>query len=142
MILKRKVSESINGMEKKCAERLAQIEKGNYAQPLTDDGYQSILKYAVCFFKKGGMVRKSKEQEAYERKRINQKKEELHTGKTQKNLKNFAFSHPFWQKGWGFLIGKRVKSQPRICQARRGKTKELLRKEDLLNEIRFEYEMA
>ena len=88
------------------------------------------------------MVRISKEQEAYERKRINSKKEELYAGKTQKNLKKFAFSHPFWQKGWGFLIGKRVKSQPRICQARRGKTKNFSRKEDLLHEIRFEYEMA
>ena len=60
MILELKVSETINGMEKKCEEGLDQIEKGNYAQPLTDDGYQPILKYAVCFFKKGCMVRKSK----------------------------------------------------------------------------------
>ena len=60
MILELKVSETISGMEKKCEEGLAQIEKGNYAQPLTDDGYQPILKYAVCFFKKGCMVRKSK----------------------------------------------------------------------------------
>ena len=60
MILELKVSETINGMEKKCEEGLAQIEKGNYAQPLTDDGYQPILKYAVCFFKKGCMVRKAK----------------------------------------------------------------------------------
>ena len=61
MILELKVSETINGMEKKCEEGLAQIEKGNYAQPLTDDGYQPILKYAVCFFKKGCMVRKKKQ---------------------------------------------------------------------------------
>ena len=60
MILELKVSETINGMEKKCEEGLDQIEKGNYAQPLTDDGYQPILKYAVCFFKKGCMVRKKK----------------------------------------------------------------------------------
>ena len=60
MILELKVSETISGMEKKCEEGLAQIEKGNYAQPLTDDGYQPILKYAVCFFKKGCMVRKAK----------------------------------------------------------------------------------
>ena len=60
MILELKVSETIGGMEKKCEEGLAQIEKGNYAQPLTDDGYQPILKYAVCFFKKGCMVRKKK----------------------------------------------------------------------------------
>ena len=60
MILELKVSETISGMEKKCEEGLAQIEKGNYAQPLLDDGHQPILKYAICFFKKGSMVRKAK----------------------------------------------------------------------------------
>ena len=60
MILELKISETINAMDKKCEEGLAKIEKGNYAQPLTDDGYQPILKYAVCFFKKGYMVRKKK----------------------------------------------------------------------------------
>ena len=59
MILELKVSETIGGMEKKCEEGLAQIEKGNYTQPLTGDGYQPILKYAVCFFKKGCMVKKA-----------------------------------------------------------------------------------
>ena len=44
-------------MEKKCEEALAQIEEQKYAVPLEDDGYQEILKYAVCFFKKGCMVR-------------------------------------------------------------------------------------
>ena len=60
MILELKVSETISGMEKKCEEGLDQIEKGNYAQPLLDDGHQPILKYAICFFKKGSMVRKAK----------------------------------------------------------------------------------
>ena len=60
MILELKVSETISGMEKKCEEGLAEIEKGNYAQPLLDDGHQPILKYAICFFKKGSMVRKAK----------------------------------------------------------------------------------
>ena len=40
------------------------------------------------------------------------------------------------------MIGNSVKSQTRICQARRGETKNILRKEDLLNEIRFEYDKA
>ena len=60
MILELKISDTIQGMEKKCEEGLAQIEKGNYAQPLLDDGHQPILKYAICFFKKGSMVRKAK----------------------------------------------------------------------------------
>ena len=59
MILELKVSDTIQGMEKKCEDGLAQIEKGNYTQPLSDDGYQPILKYAVCFFKKGCMVKKA-----------------------------------------------------------------------------------
>ena len=59
MILELKVSETISGMEKKCEEGLAQIEKVNYTQPLSDDGYQPILKYAICFFKKGCMVKKA-----------------------------------------------------------------------------------
>ena len=58
IILELKISDTFRGMEKKCEEGLAQIEAGNYAQPLEDDGYQEILKYAVCFFKKGCMVRK------------------------------------------------------------------------------------
>ena len=58
IILELKVSESFRGMEQKCEEGLAQIEAGNYAQPLEEDGCQEILKYAVCFFKKGCMVKK------------------------------------------------------------------------------------
>ena len=59
MILELKISDTIKGMEKKCEEGLAQIEEGNYAQPIEEDGYQPILKYAICFFKKGCMVRKA-----------------------------------------------------------------------------------
>lgn len=29
-----------------------------YDVPLEDDGYQEILKYAICFFKKGCIMRK------------------------------------------------------------------------------------
>lgn len=59
IILELKISDTFRGMEKKCEEGLAQIEAGNYARPLEDDGYQEILKYAICFFKKGCMVRKA-----------------------------------------------------------------------------------
>ena len=58
IILALKISDTIKGMEKKCEEGLAQIEAGNYTQPIEDDGYQPILKYAICFFKKGCMVKK------------------------------------------------------------------------------------
>ena len=59
MILELKVSETIQGMEKKCEEALTQINEQKYVIPLEDDGYQPILKYAICFFKKGCMVKKA-----------------------------------------------------------------------------------
>ena len=59
MILELKISDTIQGMEKKCEEALAQIEEQQYAIPLEEDGYQPILKYAICFFKKGCMVKKA-----------------------------------------------------------------------------------
>ncbi len=59
IILELKISDTFRGMEKKCEEALAQIEEQKYAIPLEDDGYQEILKYAVCFFKKGCMVKKA-----------------------------------------------------------------------------------
>ena len=58
IILELKISDTFRGMEAKCSEGLQQIEKQQYAVPLEDDGYQEILEYAVCFFKKGCMVRK------------------------------------------------------------------------------------
>ena len=58
IILELKISDTFRGMEAKCAEGLQQIEKQQYAVPLEDDGYQKILEYAVCFFKKGCIVRK------------------------------------------------------------------------------------
>ena len=59
MILELKISETFKGMESKCREALEQIENQKYAVPLKDGGYQEILKYAVCFFKKGCFVRLS-----------------------------------------------------------------------------------
>ncbi len=59
MIIELKISDTIKGMERKCDEALAQIEEQKYVVPLEDDGYKGILKYAICFFKKGCMVKKS-----------------------------------------------------------------------------------
>ena len=49
----------IREMETKCREALSQIEEMQYAKPLEEDGYTPILKYAVCFFKKGCVVKKA-----------------------------------------------------------------------------------
>ena len=59
MILEVRISDTINDMEKKCEEALTQIEEQQYAATLEEDCYQPILKYAICFFKKGCMVRKA-----------------------------------------------------------------------------------
>ena len=59
MILELKISDTIHGMEKKCEEALTQMKEQKYESLLEDDGYQPILKYAICFFKKGCMVKKA-----------------------------------------------------------------------------------
>lgn len=59
MILELKISDTIKDMEKKCEEALAQMKEQKYESSLEDDGYQPILKYAICFFKKGCMVKKA-----------------------------------------------------------------------------------
>lgn len=56
VILEIKVTKDIRQMEAKCREALAQIETNRYADSLVSDGYDPILKYGVCFFKKGCMV--------------------------------------------------------------------------------------
>ena len=59
MILELKISDTIQGMEKKCEEALTQIEEQKYESSLEEDCFQPILKYAICFFKKRCMVMKA-----------------------------------------------------------------------------------
>ena len=59
MILELKISDTIQGMEKKCEEALTQIKEQKYESPLEEDCFQPILKYAICFFKKRCMVKKA-----------------------------------------------------------------------------------
>ena len=59
VILELKVAEDIRKMEEFCREALEQIEKNRYEDDLVSDGYEPILKYGVCFFKKGCMVKKA-----------------------------------------------------------------------------------
>lgn len=56
VILELKVTKDIKDMEAKCQEALAQIAERQYEADLISDGYTPILKYGVCFFKKGCMV--------------------------------------------------------------------------------------
>ena len=66
MILELKISDTIQGMEKKCEEALTQMKEQKYESSLEDDGYQPILKYAICFFKKGCMVKKAEQPKPHE----------------------------------------------------------------------------
>lgn len=58
IILELKVAKRITEMEEKCREALEQIEREDYEQSLREEGYLEILKYGVCFFRKGCLVRK------------------------------------------------------------------------------------
>lgn len=59
MILELKVTERFDRMESGCREALAQIEEQNYEAELAADGYRPILKYGLCFFKKGCRIMKA-----------------------------------------------------------------------------------
>ena len=58
VILELKVSDSFQGMEKKCHEALKQIEEMDYEAELRAEGYNNIKKYGVSFYQKECMVRK------------------------------------------------------------------------------------
>ena len=60
IILEFKVTDSINGLEKGCAEALEQIEKLHYDNDIKKEGYTDILKYGICFYKKECLVMKEK----------------------------------------------------------------------------------
>ena len=59
VILEIKVTKDIRQMEEKCREALEQIEENHYEDGLISDGYSPILKYGICFFKKGCMILKA-----------------------------------------------------------------------------------
>lgn len=60
MILEIKVARKIKDMERLCDEALAQIEERQYEEELREEGYQEIIKYGVCFFKKGCLIKQQK----------------------------------------------------------------------------------
>ena len=60
IILELKVADDIYSMDAKCTKGLTQITSGNYVQLFEKEGCRSILSYAICFFKKGCMIKKGK----------------------------------------------------------------------------------
>ena len=57
MILELKITDDINKMEEMCDKALQQIEEQQYEQILRKEGCKEILKYGLCFFKKGCLVK-------------------------------------------------------------------------------------
>ena len=52
VILELKYAEKFTQMEEKCKEALNQIDEKGYAEGLTNEGYEKILKYGICFCQK------------------------------------------------------------------------------------------
>ncbi len=71
IIIEIKVASKFSELEKGCDEALAQIETLQYEQELLEDGYQEIMKYGVCFFKKRCMVKLAEKDEEKNEKYIN-----------------------------------------------------------------------
>jgi hypothetical protein len=61
VIFELKAAASMQALSKKCDEALAQIEEKQYAKELENEGYQTILKYGIAFYRKDCMVKKSDE---------------------------------------------------------------------------------
>ena len=58
IIFEVKVADTLQSMESLCDRALAQIEEKHYDRQLLEEGYEDIMKYGVCFFKKECMVKK------------------------------------------------------------------------------------
>ena len=57
VIIELKRAMKFSQMEELCDKALKQIEDRNYAAELMDEGYQTILKYGICFCRKNCMVK-------------------------------------------------------------------------------------
>ncbi|MDY3238901.1 MAG: AAA family ATPase [Anaerovoracaceae bacterium] len=58
VIFEIKTAKEFSEMEKKCSEALQQIEDRKYEEELLREGCREILKYGICFLKKGCIVMK------------------------------------------------------------------------------------
>ena len=57
MVIEIKTAKSFRELEEKCDEAIYQIEKNRYAEQLTDDCYEKVLKYGVSFYGKACKVK-------------------------------------------------------------------------------------
>lgn len=58
-IIELKVTDRVQNMEDKCREALQQIEEQKYADQLYREGYEDIVKYGICFYRKECLMMKS-----------------------------------------------------------------------------------
>lgn len=56
MILDIKVCGKLSGLEDGCETALRQVEERHYDAALREEGYETIIKYGICFYKKECMV--------------------------------------------------------------------------------------
>ncbi len=56
MILELKVADSYQNMESCCESALRQIEERDYEAALREEGYQDIVKYGICFYRKECLI--------------------------------------------------------------------------------------
>jgi len=56
IILELKVADNVRRLEEGCKEALNQIEDKHYENDVLEEGYPSVLKYGICFYKKECMV--------------------------------------------------------------------------------------
>lgn len=59
MILELKAVQRFQEMEKGCSEAFRQIEERQYREELRQEGYEDILAYGICFYKKECMVKRN-----------------------------------------------------------------------------------
>jgi hypothetical protein len=58
IIFELKAADAMRELSAKCDEALQQIEEKQYIKELEDEGYQTILKYGIAFYRKDCMVKK------------------------------------------------------------------------------------
>ena len=57
VVIEIKTAKSFRELEEKCDEAIYQIEKNRYAEQLTDDCYEKVLKYGVSFYGKACKIK-------------------------------------------------------------------------------------
>lgn len=57
IIIEIKAVDRLSDLDHGCEEALRQIEAQRYESSLKDEGYETIIKYGICFYKKECLVK-------------------------------------------------------------------------------------